>query len=36
MELAGERGHLIPWVAAIVREVDLGAKRIVVDWQDDW
>jgi 16S rRNA processing protein RimM len=29
-------GRLIPWVAAIVKEVDLGAKRIVVDWQRDW
>jgi 16S rRNA processing protein RimM len=36
MEVAGERSRLIPWVATIVREVDLGAKRIVVDWGADW
>lgn len=29
-------GRLIPWVAAIVKEVDLDARRIVVDWQLDW
>ncbi len=30
------KGRLIPWVAAIVKEVDLEAKRIRVDWQADW
>jgi 16S rRNA processing protein RimM len=34
MQLAG--GRLIPWVGAIVKEVDLEAKRIVVDWGADW
>lgn len=29
-------GRLIPWVAAIVKEVDLAARRIVVDWGADW
>jgi 16S rRNA processing protein RimM len=36
MELAGERTRLIPWVSAIVKEVDLGARRIVVEWGADW
>jgi 16S rRNA processing protein RimM len=36
MEVAGERTTLIPWVAAIVKEVDLAAGRIVVDWGADW
>jgi 16S rRNA processing protein RimM len=36
MEVVGERSHLIPWVAAIVKEVDLEARRVVVDWQADW
>jgi 16S rRNA processing protein RimM len=36
MEVAGSRTRLIPWVSAIVKEVDLGAGRIVVDWQVDW
>ena len=29
-------GRLIPWVAAIVKEVDLAARRVVVDWGADW
>ncbi|HET7669702.1 MAG TPA: ribosome maturation factor RimM [Burkholderiales bacterium] len=29
-------GRLIPWVAAIVKQVDVGARRIVVDWGADW
>jgi 16S rRNA processing protein RimM len=36
MDVAGERTTLIPWVAAIVKEVDLAAGRIVVDWGVDW
>ena len=36
MEVQGERSHLIPWVSAIVREVDRAARRIVVDWGADW
>jgi 16S rRNA processing protein RimM len=36
MEVKGERRHLIPWVPAIVKQVDLGAKRIVVEWMADW
>ncbi|HYR33819.1 MAG TPA: ribosome maturation factor RimM [Burkholderiales bacterium] len=36
MELAGERMRLIPWVSAVVKEVDLAGRRIVVDWGADW
>ena len=36
MELAGERTRLIPWVSAIVKDVDLAARRIVVEWGADW
>jgi 16S rRNA processing protein RimM len=37
MELAGSsRARLIPWVGAIVKQVDLEAKRIVVDWSGEW
>ena len=36
MEVAGERTRLIPWVSAIVKAVDLGERRIVVDWGADW
>ena len=36
MEVAGGRTRLIPWVPAIVKEVDLEAKRVVVEWGADW
>lgn len=36
MEVAGERTHLIPWVPAIVKGVDLAARRVVVEWGADW
>ena len=36
MEVAGERTHLIPWVGAIVKGVDLAARRVVVEWGADW
>ncbi|HZD20592.1 MAG TPA: PRC-barrel domain-containing protein, partial [Burkholderiales bacterium] len=37
MEVAdSSRTRLIPWVSAIVMEVDLAARRITVDWGADW
>ena len=36
MELAGERVRLVPWVPAVVKKVDLEAKRIEVEWGADW
>lgn len=36
MEVAGERARLLPWVPAVVKRVDLDAKRIEVDWEADW
>ena len=36
MEVAGSRTRLIPWVSAVVKEVDLGSGRVVVDWGADW
>jgi len=36
MELAGDRVRLIPWVPTVVKNVDLEAKRIEVDWGADW
>jgi 16S rRNA processing protein RimM len=33
---AGEVERLIPFTDPIVREVDTGAGRIVVDWGKDW
>jgi 16S rRNA processing protein RimM len=40
MEVAGpganDRTHLIPWVSAIVKGVDLEGRRIVVDWNREW
>lgn len=32
----GEAERLIPFVAAYVLDVDLDAKRILVDWEADW
>jgi 16S rRNA processing protein RimM len=36
IEVHGERTRLIPWVAAVVKEVDLGEKRVRVEWGADW
>jgi 16S rRNA processing protein RimM len=36
MEVAGERTRLIPWVSAIVKEVDLERGRVVVEWNAEW
>jgi len=36
IEVAGERTRLIPWVAAIVKDVDLPDRQIRVDWGADW
>jgi 16S rRNA processing protein RimM len=36
MEVAGERARLIPWVATIVKQVDLDRGEIVVEWGADW
>ncbi|MEO8718638.1 MAG: ribosome maturation factor RimM, partial [Burkholderiales bacterium] len=36
MEVAGERTRLLPWVPAVVKNVDLEAKKIEVEWEADW
>jgi 16S rRNA processing protein RimM len=36
IEVVGDRTRLIPWVAAVVKEVDLLTKRVEVEWQLDW
>jgi 16S rRNA processing protein RimM len=36
MEVAGDRTRLLPWVAAVVKAVDLDAGRIEVEWEADW
>ncbi|MDH4173431.1 MAG: ribosome maturation factor RimM [Betaproteobacteria bacterium] len=36
MEVAGDRTRLLPWVPAVVKRVDLAAKRIEVAWESDW
>ena len=36
IEVAGDRTRLIPWVAAVVKEVDLLKKRVEVEWGADW
>jgi 16S rRNA processing protein RimM len=36
IEIAGERTRLIPWVPAVVKDVDLPGKRVRVEWGADW
>ena len=36
IEVVGERTRLIPWVAAVVKEVDLPTRRVRVEWGADW
>jgi 16S rRNA processing protein RimM len=36
MEVAGSRTHLMPWVSAVVKQVDLAGGRITVEWGSDW
>ena len=36
MEVAGDRVRLLPWVDAVVKRVDLAARRIEVEWGADW
>jgi 16S rRNA processing protein RimM len=36
IEVSGERTRLIPWVAAVVKEVDLDRGQIKVEWGADW
>jgi 16S rRNA processing protein RimM len=36
IEVAGDRTRLLPWVAAVVKKVDLLEKEVVVDWGADW
>jgi 16S rRNA processing protein RimM len=36
MEVAGERTHLVPWIPAVVRKVDLPNRRIEIEWGADW
>jgi 16S rRNA processing protein RimM len=36
MELSGEKERLLPWVPAVVKQVDLPSGRIEVEWEVDW
>jgi 16S rRNA processing protein RimM len=36
MEVAGGRTHLMPWVPAVVKAVDLPRGQITVAWGSDW
>jgi 16S rRNA processing protein RimM len=36
MEVVGDRTRLLPWVAAIVKKVDLEKRQIGVEWGADW
>ena len=36
MEVAGDATRLLPWVGAVVKEVDLATRKIRVAWDADW
>jgi len=36
LEVVGDRTRLIPWVAAVIKEVDLPKRRVEVEWGADW
>jgi 16S rRNA processing protein RimM len=36
IEVRGKRTRLIPWVAAVVKEVNLAEKQVRVEWGADW
>ena len=37
IEVQGKgKTHLLPWVAAVVKEVDLKERRVLVEWGADW
>lgn len=36
IEVAGDRTRLIPWVSAVVKQVDLLKKRVQVEWGAEW
>lgn len=36
IEVTGERTRLLPWVPAIVKQVDLSKRQIYVEWGADW
>ena len=36
MEVSGARTRLIPWIASVVRDVDLGNRQVHVEWGAEW
>jgi ribosomal 30S subunit maturation factor RimM len=37
MEVSGEgKTRLLPWVPAVVKQVDLSEKKVRVEWAADW
>jgi 16S rRNA processing protein RimM len=36
MEVAGDRTRLLPWVPAVVKQVDLPGGQVTVEWDRDW
>lgn len=36
MEVVGDKERLMPWVPTVVKDVDLAAKKILVEWGADW
>jgi 16S rRNA processing protein RimM len=36
MEVVGDKERLMPWVPAVVKQVDLQKRQITVEWGADW
>jgi len=36
MEVVGDKTRLLPWVAKVVKDVDLAGGRVRVEWEADW
>ena len=36
MEVSGARTRLIPWIASVVRDVDLGNRQVHIEWGAEW
>jgi ribosomal 30S subunit maturation factor RimM len=34
--VVGDKTRLLPWVAAVVMDVDLAGGRVRVEWEADW
>jgi 16S rRNA processing protein RimM len=36
LRVAGEKTRLLPWVETVIKQIDLAAREIAVEWEADW